>query len=220
MNDRHDARLNDAQLSTLRSAFHEGAHEASAALATWINKPSIVEIASLDQLPLAEATGVLGTEEETLCFCTAKIEGPLAGEMILAFGEEHGFRLVDAVLDQPAGTAGDWTELTTSAVMETTNIVCCAYLNSLSEWLSGSDSVALVPSPPTFGRDFAAVLIEAALLGQAIEYDLVVLARTRFEIEGTPADWSLLFVPDADSMRVLGDRLGQCDVEREEGGGC
>jgi chemotaxis protein CheC len=89
-----------------------------------------------------------------------------------------------------------------SAVLETTNIVCCAYLNSLARILpeDATDGSDLIPSPPRFGHDFAASLIESALMGQVAATDRVLLAETRFQIDGSPVHWTLLFVPDAESM--------------------
>jgi chemotaxis protein CheC len=113
--------------------------------------------------------------------------------------------MADILLGQPRGTADAWLEMETSAALETTNIVCCAYLNALSRILPRADdgSSEFIPSPPRFSRDFAESLIESALMGQIIATDHVLLARTQFHIDGTPIDWTLLFVPDADSMTVL-----------------
>ena len=200
--------LGASQLATLQASFHQGSAEASQALAKWIGKPSVVEIDTLEQLPLEEATGVLGAGDEPICFCSAEMNGLLTGELILAFDDASGLALADMLLDQPQGTNDEWTEMATSAALETTNILCCAYLNSLSKSFSRADkSSELLPSPPRFSRDFAESLLEFALMGQAIASDLIILARTRFEIDATPVNWTLLFVPDAQSMSRLPEVL-------------
>ena len=189
------------QWAALQSSFHQGSADASIALAKWIGKPSVVQIDSLEQLPLEEATGLLAAGDEPVCFCTAELKGLLTGEMILAFEDTSGLALADMLLDQPQGTATEWTEIATSVALETTNILCCTYLNSLSRSFSKADeSTELLPSPPKFHRDFAESLLEFALMGQAVASDQVILARTRFEIDATPVNWTLLFVPDARSM--------------------
>ena len=63
----------------------------------------------------------------------------------------------------------------------------------------------LLPTPPRFARDFAESLMEFALLGQVTASDQLLVARTRFEIEAKPVNWTLLFVPDAMSMSPLPD---------------
>ena len=46
-------------------------------------------------------------------------------------------------------------------------------------------------------------------MGQAIAFDQVIIARTRFEIDGDAVNWTMLFVPDADVPvgDVCDDRL-------------
>jgi chemotaxis protein CheC len=191
-------------MRALERALHQGASEASGALARWIGKRSVVEIDSLDQLPLEEAAGLLAAGEEPICFCATQMHGLLTGDMILAFDDASGFALADMLQDQPRGTTREWTEMATSVALETANILCCAYLNSLSRSLSKSgESPELLPSPPSFSRDFAESLMEFALMGQAVASDQVLLARTRFEIDATPLNWTLLFVPDAPSKSRL-----------------
>ncbi len=175
---------------------------------SWIGKPSVVEFDSLQQLPLDQATAVLSGGDEPICFCAMEIKGVITGEMILAFDDVSGLALADMLLGQPQGTTTQWTEMATSAALETTNILCCAYLNSLSELLtSPSESVELVPAPPRFSREFAESLVEFALMGQAIARDQVILATTRFQIDAVPVNWTLLFVPDAESMSRLVELL-------------
>jgi chemotaxis protein CheC len=200
--------LDARQLAALESSFHKGSAEASQALAKWIGKPSVVETDSLEQLPLEAATGALGTGGEPICFCAAEMNGLLSGELILAFDDASGMALADMLLERPPGTTDAWTEVATSAALETTNILCCSYLNSLSRSFSrGGESLELLPSPPRFSHEFAESLLEFALMGQAIASDQVVLARTRFEIDQTPVNWTLLFVPDAVSMSRLRELL-------------
>jgi chemotaxis protein CheC len=204
LSDHDDNLLSTRQLRLLESAFHQGAADASVALARWLEKPSVVEVDSLEQLPLEEATDVLGAGEEPICFCTTEMSGLLAGELILAFDDASGLALADMLLDDPRGTAEDWDDMATSAAMETANILCCAYLGSLARTLKPPQGESeLMPAPPRFSRDFAASLVQFALMGQAVQSDHVLLARTRFLIDGAPVSWTLLLIPDASSMSVL-----------------
>lgn len=203
MND-HSQLLNEQQLTVLSAAFHDSSADASNALAKWIGKPSVVEIDSLEQLPIEDAADLLAVGDEPICFCSAEMSGPLSGEMILAFDNASGLALADMLLDQPTGTADEWTEIAISAALETTNILCCAFLNGLARALSDAGKPAeLLPSPPRFDRDFAASLLEFALMGQAIASDYIVAVKTRFVVDGTPLHWTLLLVPDAASVSRL-----------------
>lgn len=209
--------LNASQLEALAALLQPGSRNASEMLARWIGKPSVVEILSLEQLPLDEAADLLGTDGQPMCFCITEITGMITGELILAFDDTSGMALVDILLDQSLGTACEWTEMAISAANETTNIICCAYLNALSQCIGFENATAaLLPSPPKFVRDFAPSLLQFALMGQAISSDEIIVARTSFEIDGAPANWSLLLVPDGPSMARLAKMLCNSDPAKKD----
>ncbi len=132
MNIQHENVLTAEQLELLQTTFHQGAAASSVALAKWLSKPTQISVDVVEQLSLHEATGVLGVGEDPMCFCCVEMTGLLTGELILAFDDASGLALADMLLDQPRGTAREWGEMETSAALETTNILCCAYLNSLA----------------------------------------------------------------------------------------
>jgi chemotaxis protein CheC len=201
--------LNEMQLNSLQNSLHQGSVRASETLAKWIGKPAVIEIDFLEQLPLEDATGTLAGSDQPVCYCSMTVQGFFTGEMILVFDDASGLALADLLLDQPRGTAQTWTELATSAALETTNILCCAYLNSLSEsFPNARTSTELVPQPPRFNREYAESLMQFALMSQAMEFDNVILAKTRFTIENRLVNWTLLFVPDAETMSRFSQLLG------------
>ena len=197
--------LSHRQLLVLEKAFQQGATDASDALVRWLGRPSLICVESVEQLALDEATRVLGTGDQPICFCVADMIGALTGELILAFDDASGLALADILLDQPLGTANAWEEMEVSAVLETTNIVSCAYFNSLSRTIieARQGTSELLPSPPRFSHDFAESLVQFALMGQAVASDHAVFSRTQFHIDGEPIDWTLLLVPDEESMQKL-----------------
>ena len=200
-----DYQLSDQQLRTLGSAFQRGAAEASAALEKWIERPSLISVDAVQQLALPDATSVLGDGDEPICFCSAECRGRLAGEIILAFDDCSGLALADMLLNQPRGTASEWDELARSAALETTNIIGCAYLNALTRALPPDPhgKSELIPAPPQFRRDYANSLMQFALMAQVAVANHVFLAKSLFHVDGSPVNWTLLLVPDAESIRNL-----------------
>jgi chemotaxis protein CheC len=203
-----DGQLSASQLEALRRILHQGASKASAALERWIGKPTSITIDAVEQLPLANATELLGPGDEPVGFCVAAMTGRLTGQLILAFDDASGLSLADLLLNQPKGTSATWGEMEISAALETTNIVGSTYLNVLAETLpaTGEPSEVLL-SPPSFNHDFAASVIEFALMGQITAVATVLLARTRFRIDGDPVAWTMLLVPDASTMCTLRELL-------------
>ncbi len=204
-----EAPLSDKQLEHLAAALHVGAQQASQSMAAWLAVPSLIEIDSVDQLPICDAADVLGPADQALCFCSLEMTGSLTGQIILAFDDECGLSLTDLLLDHPIGSATEWSELERSAALETTNIIGSAYLNSLAKHLSrpNADAVEILPSPPTFRREFAGSLLQTAFMGQAMASDFVFSARSIFEIRGESLNWTMLFVPDGPSMERLAELM-------------
>ena len=196
----------EPQVEALRAAFQQGASNASAALNKWFGRPAMISLESIDQVPLSEATGLLGMEGP-VCFGSMRLPPELPGQLLMAFDEASGLAMVDMVLGQPSGTASQWGELEESAALESTNILCCAYLNALVSQLEeqGRSLDTLVPAPPEFRRDFAASLLEFALMGQAIASEQVFLVRTNFQLDGEPLNWTLLWVPEPAALARLRD---------------
>ncbi len=205
--------LSADHLATLQAALHAGSQQASRALEQWLGKLSLIEIDSLVQMPLDEATSILGEGETPMLFGAMHLTGSLTGQMILAFDEASGRSLVEMLVDSSseassAAAPEEWSELATSAVLETTNIVCCAYLNALASLLTNSNQrVSLVPSAPELKQEYPQCLLQFALMGQAVAGDHALVARTRFEVNDTPLNWTLLFLPDAASLLKLEELL-------------
>jgi len=197
--------LSRGQLDVLTRVFHQGAAEASVALEKWLRLPSLMTIDAVDQVPLSDATTTLGTDAEPVCFCSMRMDGQLSGQLIFVFDENSGLMLADFVLGR-AHTPSDraWGEVETSAALETANVIGCAYLNALQRHLpGGKDTVGLIPSPPQFERDYPEALLQFSLMSQLMASDTVFLAQSRFHVDGTQLDWTLLLVPDGASVEKL-----------------
>lgn len=210
-----DQPLTEHQLATLASLLHSGSRAASEALANWLDRPSVVSIDSVDNVSLDQATTVLGPSDSPICFCSMAIGGFLSGEIILAFEEDEALALAGRLVDDPQQEPGGWNELTISAVRETTNIVGCAYLNALFAAFSAvSGNAEMIPEAPVFRRDFAASLLQFAIMDQASHFESVILAKTTFQIDATSVDWTLLLVPDAESTTSLPELLSRVEPEQ------
>jgi chemotaxis protein CheC len=201
--------LNDKQLQMLSLICRSGASDASLALSKWLDRDIQVSLDQIEQVSLDVATELLGPADTTVCACCMRVSGGVNGQLLLGFDEESGLMLCDSLLSREA-TSNEWGELEISAAMETTNIVGCAFLNALATTFpkSGHSPVntadaTWIPTPPVFVRDFAASIMQFALVDQACEFDRVLVARTLFTIDGTPVSWRLLLIPDAASLDQL-----------------
>jgi chemotaxis protein CheC len=201
--------LNGRQLESLSLVFRSGASGASVALSKWLARDVQVSLDRVEQVSLEVATELLGPVDATVCACCMRVSGGVNGQLLLGFDEESGLMLCDALLSGES-TSNEWGELEISAAMETTNIVGCAFLNALAATFPKSDrspansqDATWIPTPPFFVRDFAASIMQFALVDQACEFDRVLVARILFTIDGMPVSWRLLLIPDAASLEQL-----------------
>jgi chemotaxis protein CheC len=199
--------------------FERAAEVASQALTIWLDRPTTLVVSEVDELELAEASELLGAGDTEVAVCALPLDTPLDGQILLVFEDQSGLALADLLLKQPSGTAQSWGEMERSAAAETANIVACALLNSLAAHLplpTGPDGgqPVLTPGPPEFRHEFAGSLMEFAVMEQAMTSDRVVLARTKFAADGHHLEWSLLFVPGPEAIRLLTSALTRSDRTR------
>jgi len=187
----------------LAAIFHHGAADASSALAKWLGRPATLSVERLDTLPIEEAAAVMGSSETLICGCAMRIDGAIGGLLLLAAEDDAGLSLADTLLERPSGTSTSWGDLERSAVIETANIVGCAYLNAICAALDSAGADGILPSPPVFLRDFPESVMGAVLMEQPVLSDIVLLARTEFRIDGTPVSCGLVFLPDAAAVAAL-----------------
>ena len=208
------ATLDDQARARLGVLFERGAEQASAALSKWLGQPATLRTSEVNEVDLTEASELLGPGDSLVAAVSMELAGRVGGQLLLVFEDRSGLALADLLLRHPPGTATEWGELERSAANETANIVGCAYLNSLDAHLprsegreGGQAGGAMIPSPPTFRHEFAASLLEFALMDQAMELDRLLLVKTRFVADDRRLDWSLLLVPDRRSLAWLASVL-------------
>jgi chemotaxis protein CheC len=201
--------LSDGQKRLLSAIFGRGARDASHALSRWLGRPVTVSVGAVEQLDLADAAEVLGPSDTLVAACPMELTGVLTGQIILVFEDRSGLAAVDLLLHQHVGTTTEWGELEQSAARETANIVGSAYLNSLATHLpamaaeGGVHTASLLPGPPGFRHEFAASLLQFALLDQAITSDRLLVINNTFSVDEARLDWSLLFIPSGASLETL-----------------
>jgi chemotaxis protein CheC len=182
---------NDQALAVLQELFASATHDASAAMCRWTDGVITVTLDKVRRALLEEVGAELGAGDELLTMVVMTLEGELGGSLILMFDELNGRQLAASLLGQETGTESEWSELEKSALMETGNILGCAYLNALTR-LIGTD---MVPSAPYFIQDFGASVLQQALMAQAVTSDSLLLCEIGFHRKGGRLDWRVVFVP-------------------------
>ncbi|RIK77877.1 MAG: chemotaxis protein [Planctomycetota bacterium] len=163
----------------------------------WTGGLISMQLDEVCEIPLEEVCAEYDFGDGPSTMIVLSLQGELGGDMILSFDDNNGRRLAATLLKQPLNAAAEWTPLEKSALMETGNILGCAYMNALTR-LVGTQ---LVPSPPTFLQDYGASVLQQALVAQAMTCEKALICRTRFEERGAALDWNVFFVP-SDALRA------------------
>jgi chemotaxis protein CheC len=191
--------LETANLSLLRELFASATHDASAAMCCWTNSLITLTLDEVCEVPLQNVCADLNLGDEPLTMVVFDLDGGSSGAMVLTFTEQSARRLAGSLLEAEVGQGPGWNELERSALTETGNILGCAYVNAITRLIDHQ----VVPSVPHFVVDFAASVLQQALLGQVHSTDTVLIGRTRFQHKDAELDWWLLFIPTSDLRTVM-----------------
>ena len=175
----------------------------------WTDGIITVALDEVRQVALEEVAVELAVGDEPLTMVVMTLDGELGGSIILMFDDLSGRQLAASLLGREAGTEPEWSELEKSALMETGNILGCAYVNALTR-LVGMD---LRPSAPYFIQDFGASVLQQALMTQAAAGDSLLLCDIGFHRKGEKLDWRVVFVPTPGLQDVA--RSGRSTRPRE-----
>lgn len=192
-----------SKIHLLRELFSTATHDASTAMCQWTNSLICLSLDEVCEMPLEVACAELDLDEEQLTMVVLNLEGEIGGSMVLMFDERNGRELAASLLQAEPEAGPGWSEMEQSALMETGNILGCAYVNAITRLI---DQV-LVPSAPFFVQDFGESVIQQALVAQAASRDTVLVCRTCFHHEDEELNWWLLFVPSIELRTAMENAL-------------
>ena len=191
--------LENEKLGLLREVFASATNDASAAMCRWTNSLIRLTLDEVCELPLEDVCSDLKLGDEPLTMVVLNLEGEAGGAMILTFTEESARGLAASLLDADVNPGPEWSELEQSALMETGNILGCAYVSAITRLID----YPLMPTTPYFVVDYGASVLQQALLGQVAATDKVLIGRTRFQHNDEELSWWLLFVPTVALRTVI-----------------
>ena len=176
---------NLSKVQVLKQLFASATHDASAAMSCWTNTLITLTLDEVCELPLGEACHELNLNDERITMVVLILEGEIGGAMVLTFNERDGRRLAASLLQCDAGTGPEWSEMEKSALSETGNILFCSYINAITRLIDRQ----LVPSVPYFVQDYAASVLQQAMVAQASGRDSVLVCRTGFHCANEDLSW-------------------------------
>jgi chemotaxis protein CheC len=188
--------LRESEYQTFLAIVRTGLANSSRALFRMTTGGIRLQAPHLAFLPLNVVPGIAGGPEAVVVAVYLGIEGDLNGHLMLLFTRDTALRVVDMLLEAPAGTTQDLDDLGMSALAETGNVCGSSFLNALSD----RTGLRIVPTTPVVVTDMAGAILQSVVTELYLNGDEVLMVETAFNQE-VPGHF--LLMPDQDSMARL-----------------
>lgn len=193
--------LTSIQLDALREIANIGAGHAATALSQLTGSTIMIKVPAITVTSIEDLPAQFSADEEPVAAVMMQMLGDLSGRTLLVFPKPTVMRLAELMLRRPVGSSVAFSELESSAIKETGNILSGAYMNALSDFLG----MLLLPSPPSLVIDRSTAVLTSASGEFAPDPDSVLCVESEFVLRET--DMTLrgyfLLLPDQASLQVM-----------------
>lgn len=188
--------LGTHQFEVLQAAVEQGLNDSARALSCMTTGRITLKGPHLAFLPLSEIPGIAGGPAEVVVAVYVAVGGQIDGHLMILLGQTAALRVVDMLMEAPAGTTTQMDDLSLSALAELGNVCGSAFLNALAD----RTHLRMTPSTPAVVTDMAGAILESVVTELYLNGDEAVVVETGFngEIPGY-----FLLMPDQDSMSRL-----------------
>lgn len=195
------SQLKAIQLDALKEVANIGACHAATALSELTSEKVMVNVPVIRINPIEEVFSLVAKPNEVVASVLIYFLGDMTGRTLLLFPQEAAWHLTDCLMHQPLGTTKKFGELEESALKEVSNVLTCAYMNSLGDLLG----LVVVPSVPSMAVDMASAVLETVSLEFSSDKDMVVCIETEFRFveKNTTLYGYFLLLPDPASLEVI-----------------
>jgi chemotaxis protein CheC len=192
--------LTDAQVDALKEVGNIGAGHAATAMSQLIKRKIMIKVPEVKVIKLADISGLIGDASSLVAGIVMNVLGDITAKIVLLLTRESALSLADMLLQKKSGTTKVLSEIGSSAIKETGNILAGAYLNALNEFLG----ILLLPSVPNLVFDIASAILTS--IGEGVEglSNNILCVETQFSAANDEViKGYLLLVPDIPSVKVL-----------------
>ena len=181
-------------------------------LSEMVGQELVVNSLDLRQLPVKDATALLGGSENPVIGIYLTIHGDATGHLMLVHERRMAFELIDIQLDLPAGSTQRLEEMEYSILGEMGNITGAFFLNALAD----ANDLSLTPSPPKVITDSAKDILNIALAEITEIQDSVLVIKAIFGTENRQIEGVFMVLPTSSFMEtILKQSNKQCLHSRE-----
>ncbi len=191
----------------LQDIVHQAAEDASHVLKKWLKAEVSVAVEGVDFIPISEIVSRSGGADDVSVGLVHQVEKGLEGVLLLSLDEDSAYDLLSLLIKTPHDRT-TFSEMDRSALMETSNILSSAYMNSLRKRLD----LEMIPGPPIFLHDLTQSIVGALALEQASFQEESLFIDIQFHWEGKPLGVRFFYMPIVASLKKhLGDAVASAE---------
>lgn len=196
--------LDELARDALQEIGNIGTGNALMALSSMIHTTIHLQTPSIRIVPYHEAQDLLGGPQTVKVGILIEISGDMKGIFMFLLNEAFTAQLLQELLGDAAGDIRNPDELSTSAICEIGNIMCCSYINAIS-LMTGMQIHVSVPSTCI---DMAGSLLSVPMIHFAKLGDELLFIENCFRIDEHDFISHVLFLPELSSIAQLLTKLG------------
>lgn len=195
--------VSDRQMNELRIIAAKGAENANLAFSRWLKEKARLEITDVSFVPFGDIVKNVGDSDRMVASILMRMMGDVAGNLVFVFSEDSAKYLIEKISKKKVSKLGELNTMNRSILEETGNIVGTAFLNSLVAYLN----ISVSTSAPVFIYDYAAAILEMAVIEYAALSDYALLFKTKFYEANTKIDGYFFILPSPESLYDLLERI-------------
>lgn len=190
-------------LDVLREIGNIGAGNAMTALSQMLQSKVDMQVPQVRLLEFSEVGAMVGGEEQLMVGVLLGVEGDITGSIMFLVELEAAKGLVKKIMMGYESGQPGLDEMETSAMMELSNIITGAYLNSLATLTN----LRIYPTPPSLTVDMAGAILSvpAIMFGELGDNILMIQSRFSDDVE---VDGYFILIPDLPSYQKILSALG------------
>ena len=181
-----------------------GAANAAESLSKIINKRIDLTIPEVTVMPTEQIPKFIGDIDSIYMGVMLPMIGDAKGTLLFIINEDVGFQLIDMLYGTQTSKTKELTEDGESALQELTNILGSSVINVFAE----KTGLKIKPELPSIVHDYLQSVIDSILVLHNLVNDYAVVMDTAFFFENDQIIGNLLLLPEAESLKIIVDRMG------------
>ena len=197
--------LNDQQRDALQEVANIGAGHASTVLSQMINRNIKMGIPKIEIIPL-EKTREYVKDEKVVVGIFLKISEEIPCYVLLLIPRDSAFALAYLLMGRSSEeTISVLSEMDKSALHEVSNVMICAFFDSLSELLG----LSIIPGPPHLAYDIPDAVMDYVLIQIGAVANQIVMFNVELSDEQkTGLKINMFLLPLSKSVDVILEKIG------------